>query len=277
MLFYSIRMQMAVLSRKKGMIIMYLAMLALVVVNYGSNIINYYGKDLVAMYHPMKLTLLNDYGGYGFLLMQYFPILVVIPAAFSYMSDRDSREIVFIQLKVGRGNYYWGKYISVFLITFLVFTIPPLVEIVLNCIAFPLSATGDPSNSDMYDVGYIESIGRYFLPLLWLRHPYAYTVLFTIIFGAVSGVLAGFALAISTLPFMRFKVYVFVPVYLLMDIIGRVGSLRTDITFSTSYFDYLRMLSSSHKSGVAYFALMVGIVIVSVLLLRYKSGKDELL
>ncbi len=77
MLFYSIRMQMAVLSRKKGMIIMYLAMLALVVVNYGSNIINYYGKDLVAMYHPMKLTLLNDYGGYGFLLMQYFPILVI--------------------------------------------------------------------------------------------------------------------------------------------------------------------------------------------------------
>ncbi len=141
MLIRSIKMQTVVLSQKRGMMIMYFVMLALVMVNYCGNLIQYYGKDIMAMYHPMKLLTLNDYGPYGFYLMQYLPLLVVVPAAFSYMSDRDSREIVFIQSKVGKANYYRGKYISVFLATFLVFTVPFLIEIVLNCIAFPLSAT----------------------------------------------------------------------------------------------------------------------------------------
>jgi len=96
-------MQMAVLLKRKSAIIMYFIFLLLVLKNYFGNIIKCYGKDsIIEMYHPMKLISLAEFSSVGFYFMQYFPLLVVIPAAFSFISDRNTSSFVFMQSRVGK-------------------------------------------------------------------------------------------------------------------------------------------------------------------------------
>lgn len=118
MLFKSIRIQMEIISEKKGVVFLFFGLIILVLMNYLKNVFTYAGTDLVEMYHPMKLLVLSSYGAYGYYLMQCYPLLVIIPAGFSYFVDNSSREKVLIQARVGVKNYYYGKLISVFMITF---------------------------------------------------------------------------------------------------------------------------------------------------------------
>ncbi len=103
----SIRMQVNALVKRKNVAAVYFAMLILVLINYLGNVLKYRGSDLMTMVHPMKLVLLSDYSALGFYFMQYFPFVVIIPAAFSFISDKNSKEITYIRSRVGARNYYY--------------------------------------------------------------------------------------------------------------------------------------------------------------------------
>ena len=272
----SIKMQMTVLLKRKSTIIMYFFMLFLVLYNFFKNIITYYGFDIMRLFHPMKVGIMSDYNAIGFYFTEFYPLLVIIPAAFSFLIDRNSKEFVFIQSRVGKRNYYWGKLISVFLITFLVFTIPLFIEFILNCVAFPLSATGDPTAASLYDLGYIDSVRRYFFSSLYIFSPYLYNLFFIIVFGTFSGILATFVTAISTFKFMKFRIMIFIPVYMLLYIFTVIGTTFKGISFSTNYFNYLRMYNGVNKSGLAYFVFMITALDLSFLIMTLKSRRDNL-
>ena len=267
---------MTVLLKRKSTIIMYFFMLFLVLYNFFKNIITYYGFDIMRLFHPMKVGIMSDYNAIGFYFTEFYPLLVIIPAAFSFLIDRNSKEFVFIQSRVGKRNYYWGKLISVFLITFLVFTIPLFIEFILNCVAFPLSATGDPTAASLYDLGYIDSVRRYFFSSLYIFSPYLYNLFFIIVFGTFSGILATFVTAISTFKFMKFRIMIFIPVYMLLYIFTVIGTTFKGISFSTNYFNYLRMYNGVNKSGLAYFVFMITALDLSFLIMTLKSRRDNL-
>jgi len=272
----SVKMQMAVLMQRKSAVIVYFGMMLLVLANFFENISRYYGKDLMEMVHPMKLVLLSDYSSFGFYLMQYYPLLVVIPAAFSYIADRNSKELVFLQSRVGAKNYYFGKMIAVFLVTFMVFTIPLLVELMLNCIAFPIAATGDQSNMNLYDQSYIFLVRRYLFSSFFVQNPYLYTGFLTIVFGLVSGVLAVFCLAFSTFKFMKYKILAFLPIYIFLYLLKIVKDSFSQISVSANYFEYLRLFTSYPKSELGYVGLILIILCISILIITIKSRKDTL-
>lgn len=276
MLLKSVRMQIkSILNHKEIFIIMCILML-FVFVNYFTNIIKYNGKDITDMYFPMKLLLLSSgSGATNYYFMQYFPLLVIIPAGFSYVYDRDSKEIIYIQSRVGLKHYYIGKIISVFLVAFFVFTIPFIIEIIINCIAFPINATGDLSNANIYEKVYIELVGNYFFHNLYVIHPYIYTFLITLIFGLICGVLTVFVVAISMYN-IKFKILLFLPVYILLYGIGMIGHIVPSIKVSLSYFDYLSIYDCSRKSLIGYFLIIVLILLVSIVMIMTKSRKDSL-
>src|SRR5690625_3757716 len=158
-------MQLKVIWEKRIALIIFFLLFGLMLVNYFTNVFTYSGTDIVDMYHPMKILTLSSHSKYSFYLMQYYPLLVVIPAGFTLFADKQVNQYIFIQSRVGARNYYLGKFIVVFLVTFIVFTVPFLIEILLNVIAFPITATGDPSNLSIYQR--IEEIRMYLLSDLY--------------------------------------------------------------------------------------------------------------
>lgn len=277
MLFQSIKMQTAVLLKKKSVLLMYFLMLALVLGNFIINLFNSYGKDLVQLYHPMKLLLLSSWSPLGFYFIQFYPILVVIPASFSFLSDRNSREMLFIQSRVGRKNYYIGKLISAFFVTFLVFTIPLLLEILLSFTAYPLSAVGDPSNFGIYNLPAREGEANYLYYSLWFYNGYLYAVVMIIISGITSSILATFALAISTFSFMKYKIFVFIPVYVLLQTTYYLDQAFGDSEYSVDYFGYLQMFDTQKKSELVYICFLLAIALLSTAIIAVKIRKDEIL
>lgn len=135
MLFDSIRSQMNIMFRKNTAIVAFYIMLVFVLCNYVSNILQYRGSDIVEMYQPVKLLLLSDENintPYGFYLMQVYPILAILPAGFSLITDKKSNQILFSCARVGIRNYYLGKIIAAIFTTIIIFSIPLLLEVVLN-------------------------------------------------------------------------------------------------------------------------------------------------
>lgn len=93
-------------------------------------------------------------------------------------------------------KYRFSKLLAVFGVTFLIFTLPFFIEIILNCLAFPLNAQGDLSNWNYYDPTYIESVNNYLFSKIFLMSPYLSAVLGTILFGIASGIFAAFTTAV---------------------------------------------------------------------------------
>lgn len=276
MLLRSIKMQLKVIYEKRIAMVMLFLLLAVVLVNYFENIFTYQGFDVVNMYHPMKILTLSSFSEYGYYLMQYFPLLVVIPAGFSLYADKHLNQLIYIQSRVGARHYYLGKLIVTFLVSFFVFTAPFLLEILLNLIAFPISATGDPSNVSFYERAH--DFNLLLFSELYVRAPYLYAILFTFIFGMFSGILAVFTVAISTFP-IRFKVLLFLPVYLLLYLLGMLKQLIPTLSIETNYFFYLSFyhyLPNASMSFSALLVFMLFILALSVLIITIKMKKDTL-
>ena len=107
---------------------------ALAVINFAKNLHDFYGYDIRRLIHPMKMTMLNTYGKWGFYFMQYFPILLAFPASLSFLKDKDNGAEVYLRSKFGNRNYYYGKIIAVFIMTFIAFAFPLFFEYMLNII-----------------------------------------------------------------------------------------------------------------------------------------------
>lgn len=275
MLMNSIKMQLRVIWERKVATTMFVILLALVLLNYFNNVFTYKGTDIVDMYHPMKLLTLTYYSGYSYYLMQYFPLIVVIPAAFSLYADKVSKQIIFIQSRIGARNYYLGKLIVVFVVTCFVFSVPFLIEIILNMIAFPTSATGNTFNYDEFQ--FFDLIKQYFLTDFYIFSPFWYSVFFTLVFGVFSGILVMLTVAISTFP-IKFKVLLFLPVFLFLNLLYYFKNLFPEI--ETSHFFYLTLFNPHINStgSLLFLSSIVFITLtVSIAIISYRVRKDLLL
>lgn len=278
MLYRSVRAQMRVILKRRTAWIAFYIMFVLMVANYVVNLFLYRNYDLVELFHPAKILLLS-YGsetGMGYFLMQIYPLLVILPAGFSLASDYESGESVFLHSRVGGMNYYMGKMIAAFLSAAIIFTVPLLLEIGMNFVTYPKEAVGDPSNWKVYGQSYIEAQERYFLSALAVRSPYLYAVVGTVIFGVASGILNMFTVAVSTIR-VKFKVLLFLPVYLLLDLISIVVRHIPGVTVSTYYGAYLRIFNWSWKSGAGYAGVLFLLTIFSAGMMYRKGKKDMIL
>ncbi len=264
--------QIKAICSRKAPIVMFLFLYAYVLLNYLTNVFRFSGTDVTDMYMPMYLLVLsNDNDAFHFFFMQYFPLLVVLPASFAYLQDKSSRELNYLAVRMGRRRYYVSKGIAVFLVSFVVFTVPFLLEIVLNCIAFPMDAIGNMRNINNYEL--MENFERMFLFELFCVSPYLYVILFTLIFGVVAGILSVFALAVSML-MMRYKIFVFLPCYLLLHGLYYLKHFPKLQMAETSYFAYLGIFNTVPKSGAGYLMVVVLVALASVVIVHVKGKRD---
>ena len=270
-----IRMQIYVIFKRKSTIFMYFFMYVLMLLNFTCNAFQYYGYDLYHMYSPLKMVFLGDFSPLGFYFMQYYPFLVIIPAAFTYFNDKSSNELIFIETRADKKSYYWGNIFATFITTFFIFTVPLLIEVILNCVAFPIEAVGDLTNMGMFEEVYQNVISRYLFSALWISNPYLYTVAMIVLFGSVSGILACFAAAISMLDCFKYKILIFIPVYVVLYAISAF-QMMFQLKYTTNYFFYLRMFGCQEYNEFSYIFCVLAIVFCTIVLVYIKTRKDEL-
>lgn len=271
--------QTSFLLRKKEAIIVFYLLFFLVGINFVYNVREFRNMDTLIMFQPMKLLLLSYNLTYyrsdqTLLFMQLYPFLVVIPAGFSLAEERQSGQEVYLCARLGRRKYLWSKTAAVFLSTAFVFTVPFLLEIVLNCLSFPLGAKGDLINMGYLSEEYVENVNNYLMTGLYLKSPYLYAVISVLILGAVSGLLAVITIAVSSIWKVKYKVFLFLPVVLLFNATVFLSEKQLGDNISTRWYDYLLLFNNEPKNGYFLLVAVLVLLILSVGLIFRSTGKD---
>lgn len=265
--------------KKKEAMFAFLILLGLVIYTFIGNVLEFQGMDAVEMYHPMKLLLLSynrtdNNADMTALFIQLYPFLIVLPAGFSLSKEYQHGEHVYLCARLGNRAYKLSKIFAAFLATGIVFTVPFLMEFLLNCVSFPLNAVGDLSNWSVYSEDYLERVGNYFMGGLYEANPYIYAVIGILLFGLASGLLGAATVVISSLIRVKYNIFLFLPPLILLNL---SLMLPTDyLPFSVQWYDYLLLFNEEAKSGI-YFAIVVAALLIFVAAGSFASSRKDCL
>lgn len=253
MIFKATISQTVFMLKKRESLCVFYVLFFMVMNNFIGNVLYFQGRDILAMCQPMKLLLLSYHRTYlngtnTLLLIQLYPILVVIPAGFSLAREYQRGTRVFLVSRLGNFSYQISKYLSVFFTTMIIFTVPFLLEILLNCVSFPLSATGDLAYGSIYDSAYIMRVNHYFMKHIYLYSPYLYAVLGTLFWGVVSGLFGVFTAAVSSLIRVKYNVFLFLPIFVLLNLPLILAHRIPRGMPSIKWYDYMLFFNDELKS-----------------------------
>lgn len=104
-----IKHQTLFMLRQNITLMVFYILLAIVFLNFGSNVLTFQGRDIIDMYHPAKMLVLSydqvyDNMDIMLLLIQLYPILIVCPAGFTLLSEKKKRLIVYLLLELAAFN-----------------------------------------------------------------------------------------------------------------------------------------------------------------------------
>lgn len=269
MIFRAAISQTAFMLKRKESICTFYILFFMVIINFIGNVLYFQGTDIVEMYQPMKLLLLsynrvNWNGTNTLLLIQLYPLLVVCPAGFSLAREYQLGTRVFLVTRLGNFTYHASKYLSAFLTTMIIFIVPFLLEIILNCLSFPLSATGDLSNMSIYDEIYRTGVNRYFMKNIYLYSPCLYAVAGTLFFGVVSGLLGAFTVAVSSAIRMKYNVFLFLPVFAALNMSSILAGGFPKEAPSIKWYDYVLLFNDELKSMRFGVIAILGLVLFMI-------------
>lgn len=264
----SFKMQFREIAVKKTTVVTYLAVLLFVAVNFSVNLLENREIQYVSqMYDPIKKLTWSSWSVSGYYLMQLFPLLAVFPTATSWISEKNSGIHAYIRSRSGEREYWYGKMGAAFVISFLIFTVPFLLELLLSIICFPMQSAGDPSGFS-YLITVEEGTG-YILPQLFYSNKVLYAAVFVLIIGCVAGGFAVFNLFVTTLPGFRYKIFTFFPIYIFLFLLT-VGESWISPNESLYYGLLLTMFESGNANYLLFAAVIVGMLAISFLLAERK-------
>ncbi len=281
MLLKSIRMQLGFILRQRTTQLVLFLFLGLVGYNFINNVLQFQGMDVSNMYHPMKMLTLSYNRVYynadiTLLFAQIYPLLVACPAGLALAKEAQMQIHTLIVSRIGRAKYIFTKGISVFCSTMLVFTLPFLMEILLNVITFPIDATQDFSHLSFYDPNYIQNVQNYWFADLYQSSPYLYAVIMTLLFGAFSGMLGLLVMSFSAIFPVRFRVlYLILPFTLLNSTIYILPEL-TGGTMQHVWYKYLLIFADGEKNTMVFLSVLSAILVFTSLAAVISCKKDSI-
>lgn len=254
MLFRTVINHTKFLLKSKEAMITFSCLVFVVLRNFLNNVYEFQGMDITALFHPMKMLALSYnksiYNADTVLLfVQLYPFLVAFSGGFSYLREKQTREEIYLVSRMGKAIYYFSRLFSTMLCTIVVFCIPFLIEIVLNCISFPLNAMGDFTYMNVYDEKYISMVTRYLGSSIYIKSPVMYAILATLFFGVISGVLSMFVVAISYLFEIKYRVVLLLPVYLLLNCTVYIDNFMSAGMPAISWYHYILLFDGVTKNG----------------------------
>lgn len=281
MIFKATISQTAFLLRKKEAVCAFYVLFFMVMINFIGNVFYFQGSDVMEMVQPMKLLLLsynrtNLNANNTLLLIQLYPLLVVCPAGFSLAKEYQLGMRVFLTSRLGNVTYHVTKYLSAFLTTMIIFTVPFLLEIILNYVSFPQSATGDLWMASIYDNSYRNGVNQYFMKSIYLYSPYLYAIVGTLFWGVVSGLLGVFTVAISSLIKVKYNVFLFLPVFAVLNLSTILAGRFPKGAPSIKWYDYVLIFNDELKNP-AYFFIGIVVLFLFTVSAAWVSGRKDCL
>ena len=272
--FRAVREQTAHLLLSNGAMVTFALLLALVFLSFAENVNEFRGYDIVSMYHPMKMLLLSYnrtfYNAtFALLMIQLFPLVICLPSGLSLVSEQRNGETILAVSRLGPRTYIWSKLTAAFITNFVVFTVPFLIEIVLNCLSFPLDAIGDFSNTSTYSKEFQGMVDSYSLSGLYAVSPYLYAVVCTLGFGVFAGMLAVVTIAISTVIKVKYSVTLILPAFLCLESTVYLG-------LGTGWYNYIMIFNEEHGPAYGAFIFLLLAVVFTVFGAECFSRKDTL-
>lgn len=251
---------------------------AVIAVHYVNNVLKYQGYDVTNMYQSMMLRLLSSENpnSEAEFFLQMLPFLVVLPGGFSILDDVNNMTYVYYIQRTTKTRYIFSKALAVFMVTFLVFEIPQLIEIIMNIIAFPFDATASPTNQLFFEESYVNMVRGYPFFKLMIKMPYIYAILSTLKLSVFAGIMGVFTLAVSSLG-IKIKVFLFLPCYVLLYFIAYIR-LFVNLPFGTNYFNYLYLYIEKFSYNVNYYAFIMFqtvIVFISIISLYIYTKREQ--
>ena len=230
------------------------------------------GTEVTWLYHPASLTALNDNLEISGYFIQCYPFLAVLPACFSLFHDRQLGVDVMMKSRMGDRKYYWSKAIAAFCLSFFTFTVPFLLELLLNVLIFPLEASRDISGWSPYLDGYLDLSREYLLADLFFENQYLYCIAIILLIGLFSGCASVLVLGISCFR-IKYKVFLFLPVYLVMYMLLTQSTKKVN----TNLQDYLLHSGGTGGMSILYYLLvMAGMLLVGAGCIAGNMKRNEL-
>lgn len=280
-MFKAVKSQTVFLFKKKEAIFVFYVLLIMVIFNFIGNVLDFQGRDVAVMFQPMRFLLLsydrvNWNATNTFLLIQLYPLLVVYAAGFSLAREYQIGIRVYLVSRLGNFKYHVSRYLSVFLVTMIIFTVPFLLEIFLNSMSFPLSATGNLANLSFYDSNYRNGLDLYFMKSICLCSPYLYAVIGTLLFGAISGLLGVFTVAVSSFIKVKYNVFLFLPVYAALNLSTIFESRLPEDAPSIQWYDYISFFNDE-KKNISYLVIGIFVLVLFSIGTACISGRKDCL
>lgn len=276
-----IKHQTLFMLRQNIALMVFYILLAIVFLNFGSNVLTFQGRDIIDMYHPAKMLVLSydqvyDNMDIMLLLIQLYPILIVCPAGFTLLSEKKRKTDCVLITRIGSIQYYLCKTIAAFFVTMIVFTIPFLIEFGLNCVSFPLAASGDFVDLNCYSTDYIELTNNYMYSTLFHMNSYLYTFVGILFWGITSGIIGMFTVALSGIISFRFKILLFLPVYILLNIPAYMPQITDKLPFVVNWYNYIFLFDDHVKNNVFFISFLIILFIISIVCSAIKGRGDQL-
>lgn len=267
------------LMRQQGALLCFMILFLSITANFIINVMKYWQKELAIRPSFLEISVLSESNNIGWYLVSFFAFLVVLPGGLSLAIDRKTKEdILWCTRCGGRRNYMVSRMLSVFLVTFLCFAIPLLMELLLNLLAFPMEARGNFNGGELYRESYDTMVKPYFMFHSYYFYPVLYALVRIGITGLMAGMLSLVPLACSCV-FSKYYAYLLVPVYLLLSLLEKTTFRFFGIKFCHNYYEYLFWCDSGMTwKSMCVFGIMLGILsIVSVIFILFsaKRGQDN--
>ena len=267
MLIKVIKKQTIFLLKQKEAVLTFILLLFIVLGNYITNVLTFRGTDVSQMYQPMKLLSLSLNKVYynadiPLLIVMIYPILVAVPAGFSYAKEQQTKEEVYMIYRLGKNRYLRSKLWASFFTTTIVFTIPFMLEILMNMLSFPMNAIRDLSNLSIYDAEYAAMVHNYTGSAVYIVSPYLYAILATLCFGVVSGILGTLTIAISFVFKVKYRALLILPTFVLLNATTYLNLLGGN-KGTLNWYKYLLLFDDTPKN-IAVPMIGVGILIITI-------------
>ena len=262
MLIKVIKKQTIFLLKQKEASLTFILLLAVVLGNYITNVLTFRGTDISQMYQPMKLLALSLNKVYfsaniQLLIVMIYPILVAVPAGFSYTKEQQTKEEVYMIYRLGKNRYLQSKLWASFFTTTIVFTVPFMLEILMNMLSFPMNAIRDLSNLSIYNTDYATMVHNYIGSAIY-----------------IAGILGTLPVAISFVLTVKYRTLLILPTFVLLNATTYLNILDRNKS-SLSWYKYLLLFDDTPKNIIV--PLMgVGIIIITIFgFYLYGRNKDK--
>ncbi len=188
----NIQIQFRLLAKRKIFAITMTIMILFSILVFILNCVQSFNEDIISVKAAKYLFMGSDFLDAPFYLYSIiFPIFSALPFSDTFFEEKKNRTYEFCITRMSNNSYYFSKMFTVFCSGFLIASIPLLINMLLNFIAFPIDSSVDATNLSYVNSGLFGAVMETGLfQNLFAKNMYLYNLLYLFFASFISGLIA---------------------------------------------------------------------------------------